>query len=259
MAGPAVGASRSGTTVRDESYYRAAAREAAKKHGIPEEGFEAQIEKESGFNSDVITGRRRSSAGALGIAQFMPGTAAGLGINPLNPEQALDASAKLMRSYYDKYGAWGFALVAYNAGPGWADKLHKRTIRFDELPSETQNYVKALGGKYGSRSVGAGVGTAVGAAGDVAQAVTPDPLEGALSGILDTLKFIADPKTWIRIGGMLIGAVGMIAGTYFALKSSDAGRPIGIAIASLGFVWLWASVRAVNPADMLKSLVGADG
>ena len=51
--------------------------------GSPEAAqlFQKQLDVETGgFNLDVIYGKRRSSAGAVGIGQFMPGTARGLGI-----------------------------------------------------------------------------------------------------------------------------------------------------------------------------------
>lgn len=78
-----------------------------------------------------------------------------------------------------------------------------------------------------------------------------------IAGLTDVLKFISDPGTWIRIGGMILGAAIMIVGIVMVVRSSDAGRPIGLALASVGFVWLYGSVKAINPADLLKSLVGA--
>ena len=59
-----------------------------------------------------------SPAGAQGIAQIMPATARGWGVDPNNPRQALDAAAKNMASYVKKYGGYENALRAYNAGPG---------------------------------------------------------------------------------------------------------------------------------------------
>src|SRR5215469_3410469 len=89
-------------------------RQAAQAAGIDPDLFARQINQESGFNPGAVSG-----AGARGIAQFMPGTAQGLGINPDNPSQALPAAANLMKSYLDRYGGdWASALSAYNAGPG---------------------------------------------------------------------------------------------------------------------------------------------
>src|SRR3954466_1370137 len=93
--------------------YRAEARRAAQRHGLDPGVFERQINQESGFNPNA-----RSPAGALGIAQIMPGTARGWGVNPMNPRQALKAAAHNMARYVRRYGNYRNALIAYNAGPG---------------------------------------------------------------------------------------------------------------------------------------------
>jgi hypothetical protein len=73
----------------------------------------AQIYVESGFNPFA-----RSPAGAQGIAQFMPGTAAAVGLDdPFDPAQAIDAQAHLMRDLLRRFAAVPLALAAYNAGP----------------------------------------------------------------------------------------------------------------------------------------------
>ncbi|TAK33515.1 MAG: lytic transglycosylase domain-containing protein [Chloroflexota bacterium] len=101
--------------------------------------FVRQMRVESGFAEDVIYCRRFSSAGARGIAQFMPGTAAGLGIDPCLPEAALRAAARLMQAYYRRYGRWDVALAAYNAGSGAVQE-------YDGVPPyrETQRYIALL-------------------------------------------------------------------------------------------------------------------
>jgi Transglycosylase SLT domain/Peptidase_C39 like family len=113
-------------------------RQAATGAGIDPDLFARQINQESGFNPNA-----GSPAGAQGIAQFMPETARGLGIDPTDPGQALPAAANLMKSYLAKYGGdWSKALAAYNAGPGNVDK-YGGVPPFDE----TQTYVKnILGG-----------------------------------------------------------------------------------------------------------------
>jgi soluble lytic murein transglycosylase-like protein len=73
----------------------------------------AQIYAESGFNPFAV-----SPAGAQGIAQFMPGTASGMGLDdPFDPDAAIDAQAHLMRDLLRRFGAVPLALAAYNAGP----------------------------------------------------------------------------------------------------------------------------------------------
>jgi len=95
----------------------------------------AQLRQESGFNP-----RARSPAGALGIAQFLPGTARSLGLrDPFDPEQAIDAQAHLMRDLLRRFGAVALALAAYNAGPGAVE-------RYGGIPPfrETREYVVAI-------------------------------------------------------------------------------------------------------------------
>ena len=156
--------------------YRKVARRAARRYGLDPSIFERQIQQESGFRPNA-----RSGAGALGIAQIIPETAKSWGVNPNDPKAALDAAAKHMAGYVQKYGSYKNALVAYNAGPGAVGKA---------LPAETQGYIsKILGGKDpGSGSTTSTttttpgtlspVGTAVNVAAALA-AVTPQPTEPA--------------------------------------------------------------------------------
>jgi Transglycosylase SLT domain/D-alanyl-D-alanine carboxypeptidase/Putative Flp pilus-assembly TadE/G-like len=100
----------------------------------------AQIYAESNFNPFA-----QSPAGAQGIAQFMPGTAAALGLtNPFDPEAAIDAQAHLMRDLLRRFGSVPLALAAYNAGSGAVE-------RFGGIPpySETRAYVMKIVGLLG--------------------------------------------------------------------------------------------------------------
>ena len=74
----------------------------------------AQLYVESGF--DPLA---RSPSGAQGIAQFMPGTAAALGLtDPFDAPAAIDAQAHLMRDLLRRFASVPLALAAYNAGAG---------------------------------------------------------------------------------------------------------------------------------------------
>jgi len=74
----------------------------------------AQLEAESGFNARAV-----SPAGALGIAQFIPSTAASYGLrNPFDPVAAIDAEAHLMSDLLRRFHSVPLALAAYNAGSG---------------------------------------------------------------------------------------------------------------------------------------------
>ncbi|HYW88830.1 MAG TPA: transglycosylase SLT domain-containing protein, partial [Chloroflexota bacterium] len=119
---------------------RAYARQAASRAGIDPDIFSAQIQQESGFNPQA-----RSGAGALGIAQFMPGTAAGLNVDPTDPYAALDAAAQMDARSLKQYGGdWSKTLAAYNAGPG-------AVAQYDGVPpyKETQTYVSTILGNAG--------------------------------------------------------------------------------------------------------------
>jgi soluble lytic murein transglycosylase-like protein len=95
----------------------AAAVRAAREHGLPPEFLAATLLQESAFDPRAI-----SSAGAVGIAQFMPSTADGIGVDPFDPYSAIDGAAQLLASYVHAYAQrpnpYVLALAAYNAGPG---------------------------------------------------------------------------------------------------------------------------------------------
>ncbi len=80
----------------------------------------AQLMAESDFNPFAV-----SPAGAEGIAQFMPGTAASYGLaDPFNPVEAIDAQAHLMSDLIRRFGSPELALAAYNAGPAPVEACH---------------------------------------------------------------------------------------------------------------------------------------
>jgi hypothetical protein len=121
---------------------RSYARRMATQYGIDPDLFERQIDQESGFNPGA-----GSPAGAQGIAQFMPGTAASVGLaDPYDPYAALDASARLMAQYQRDYGSVENALIAYNWGPG--------NVGRTDLPYETQTYLSNITGGAGGSSSG---------------------------------------------------------------------------------------------------------
>lgn len=121
----------------------AIAQQDAVNAGIDPTYFVRQINLESGFNPNAV-----SPGGAEGIAQFEPGTAAGLGINPFNPIQALQAAAQMMARYYHMYGDYAKALAAYNAGPANLQNAVNSCGAnwLSCMPAETQNYVHTIMG-----------------------------------------------------------------------------------------------------------------
>jgi hypothetical protein len=93
--------------------YRAALLRAAARWNVSAAVLAAQLMAESNFNPYAA-----SPAGALGIAQFIPSTAAAYGLtDPFDPEEAIDAQAHLMHDLIGQLGSPQLALAAYNAGP----------------------------------------------------------------------------------------------------------------------------------------------
>lgn len=74
--------------------------------------YRANIEVESAYRQDAI-----SRAGAIGLGQLMPATARDLGIDPRDPQQNLDGSARYLAMMLERFGDPRLALAAYNAGP----------------------------------------------------------------------------------------------------------------------------------------------
>jgi hypothetical protein len=106
---------------------------------LPAHFFIRLLYQESNFRLAAI-----SSAGALGIAQFMPETATDRGLdNPFDALQAIPASARLLRDLYLKFGNLGLAAAAYNAGP---KRIADWRANKGPLPQETQDYVRAITG-----------------------------------------------------------------------------------------------------------------
>jgi murein DD-endopeptidase MepM/ murein hydrolase activator NlpD len=114
--------------------YQPLVQEAAAAEGVPPEILSALLQQESQYDPSAV-----SPAGAQGIAQFMPATAAGMGIDPLDPNQAIPAAAEYLRQQYDTFGSWELALAAYNAGAG-------NVQQYGGIPpfAETQHYVTTI-------------------------------------------------------------------------------------------------------------------
>ncbi len=128
-----------GTSSPFETICRALEKAAA-DNNLPIEFFTRVIWQESKF--DVTA---RSSAGAQGIAQFMPKTASSRGLlDPFEPIAALRESASYLRELRRTFGNLGLAAAAYNAGPGRLSQWLSGKV---DLPAETAAYVRLVTGR----------------------------------------------------------------------------------------------------------------
>lgn len=135
--------------------YASAIRDAEQRHGIPTDLLARLLYQESRYRADVIAGYKRSPVGALGIAQFMPATAAeyGLTLVPFtyqgnatqtyDPFASINAAGRYLRVLYNQFGDWRTALTAYNWGPGNVVKW-QRDVDARIVPQETRNYVAQI-------------------------------------------------------------------------------------------------------------------
>lgn len=114
---------------------------AARTHGIEEALLRAVIHVESGFNPVA-----RSSSGALGLMQLMPGTARRYGvIDARDAAQNISGGARYLKDLLDRFGgSLQLALAAYNAGEGAVIRYGHRIPPF----AETQAYVPAVLARY---------------------------------------------------------------------------------------------------------------
>jgi soluble lytic murein transglycosylase-like protein len=123
--------------------YAQALVEVAKANELSPYLLEAVVWQESRWNPGA-----RSRAGAIGLAQLMPGTARDLGVDPNDPLQNLSGGARYLRQQLNRFdGNVEKALAAYNAGPG-------RVMTAGGIPSipETQAYVRAIVARLAANS-----------------------------------------------------------------------------------------------------------
>lgn len=117
------------------------------KAGVPQQWvWVAQVES-------ALNPRAKSSAGAVGLFQLMPGTARRFGLQTepvddrMEPEKSAGAAAQYLKLLHQEFGCWSLALAAYNAGEGRVKDIMKKrkASTFDEveryLPPETRAYV----------------------------------------------------------------------------------------------------------------------
>jgi len=132
-------------TLRNDVPYADLFRTAGAAHGIQPSILAAVAKTESAFDPNAV-----SHAGALGLMQFMPATAADMGVDPHDPASAIDGAARYLAQNLRRFGSMELALAAYNAGPG-AVQNHGGIPPF----AETQAYVPKVLAAAGMNNPGA--------------------------------------------------------------------------------------------------------
>lgn len=177
----------------------------AAKWGISPAVLAAQLDAESSFNPNSV-----SSAGAVGIAQFLPSTAHEWGVDPYNVTSAIDGMAHLDSVYLKRYGSISKALAAYNAGPGAVEK-------YGGVPpyAETQNYVRRILVAAGGSDVANGETVP---SNDLQLQLVSNSNSDVLPGLTHVFSDLGSADWWKRVGvGTAgVGVIGM--GLYFMMK-----------------------------------------
>jgi soluble lytic murein transglycosylase-like protein len=115
--------------------------QAAARYGVDPSLAVAVAEQESGGNPNAV-----SSAGAIGVMQLMPATAAALGVaNPFDAAQNIDGGVRYLSQLLSQFGDLSLALAAYNWGPGNVAKNG-----YQHWPSETKAYVSSITARIGA-------------------------------------------------------------------------------------------------------------
>jgi soluble lytic murein transglycosylase-like protein len=112
---------------------------AAIKYGVDPAFALAIAQRESAYGQN----KGPSAAGAIGVMQLMPRTAAGLGVNPYNDSENIDGGVRLLSQLLRQYNGDPLqASAAYNWGSG-------NLASGKTMPAETSNYVTAIAAALG--------------------------------------------------------------------------------------------------------------
>jgi soluble lytic murein transglycosylase-like protein len=84
-----------------------------------------------------------SPSGAIGLMQLMPTTAVELGVDPWKPEENIDGAVRYLSTLLEQFKSVDLSLVAYNAGPGFAERYRQGQV---DLGAETRAFIMRVAG-----------------------------------------------------------------------------------------------------------------
>lgn len=180
---------------------------AARSYGVPENVLAAQIEQESGYNPSAV-----SSAGAVGIAQFEPGTAASLGVNPNDPNSSIMGMAKYDSQLLRQFGSVPLMLAAYNAGPDAVTAAGNSVPENGQTPSYVNNILSLSGSGGSLTNSDIGTTSASGAGGTFA--------------IVKMFDSLVSGSFWVRVGKGALGLIIVLIGFYAFTKNTGPVRTV---------------------------------
>jgi len=168
---------------------------ASQQYGVPFPILYNLFGAESGYNPGAV-----SSAGATGLAQFMPGTANQYGVNPLDPSSSIYGAAHYLSDLYQQTGSWAAALGAYSGqGP-----------QLQQYASQHNGFGPALVAAAGGGQAGAG-----GANSGVSSA--PAASAGFFPAVTNLVESLVGRGIVMIVGVIVVaGAVFLMSGTNVA-------------------------------------------
>jgi len=202
------------------------------------------VRQESNFNPNAV-----SSAGAIGLAQLMPGTARELGVNPRNIQQNLEGGARYLRQMIDMFGSVEAGLRAYNQGPGnqrrFPAGVSSEAVNY---PGSVLSHARRYGYRPGESAMAAASGSAIGRTGDTGISSGPHLDVRWADGRPITA---ADADRFIRVAGRTPSSFGVtspygprqapVPGASTFHKGIDFGTPAGLPITLTGGATLTGS------------------
>ena len=108
----------------------------SERYGINPNIIRAIVKAESNWVHNAV-----SRKGAIGLMQLMPGTALLLKVDPYNPEQNMEGGVRYFSFLLNTFKDLDLALIAYNAGPGYAERYSRGKA---SLYGETRNYLRTV-------------------------------------------------------------------------------------------------------------------